>query len=485
MIFNFKNIFEKKNFIEKNKNKIFDLIIIGTGPAAYVLYESLNKKNKNILVIEKGALDHSINIDSKDKQSLITNENYKIKKNSRISALGGTGNIWAGVSSYIEKFEMYRRWEKNINLWRITHKERLNYYKEFKSRYLFKNLSLINDLKKKNRDNKLLRKRKFFSSTKPFRFNNINHYKESDLLINTSVKYLNNFKNKTCVELEDNKTKIYSNKILVCCGGLETNFLILRSIHNQRLNSAKNKSIVGKYFMDHPKFHLGIVRPKKSNLNFLKDVILKNYNKWIEYKGISLSENIQVKKKLLNSYVRFEKYLFIELVNKIRKEKYNFKCYLKILKLYFLKMLGKDFEYEKYKITMYSEMVPSKTNRIIYKKINKKDKFSISYKFSKKEFQTINYLVNVLNKKLDIDWNNKLKLSEKNIESLLMDSSHHMGGTIMGTNKNNSFVDKNLQIHGVHNIYICSTSVFPTSGSFNPTMTLCSLAIKLAKHLNK
>ena len=148
-------------------------------------------------------------------------------------------------------------------------------------------------------------------------------------------------------------------------------------------------------------------------------------------------------------------------------------------------MLGKDFEYEKYKITMYSEMVPSKTNRIIYKKINKKDKFSISYKFSKKEFQTINYLVNVLNKKLDIDWNNKLKLSEKNIESLLMDSSHHMGGTIMGTNKNNSFVDKNLQIHGVHNIYICSTSVFPTSGSFNPTMTLCSLAIKLAKHLNK
>mgnify|MGYP001326864643 FL=1 len=106
MIFNFKNIFEKKNFIEKKKKNIFFLLIIKKKNAAYVLYESLNKKNKNILVIEKGALDHSINIDSKDKQSLITNENYKIKKNSRISALGGTGNIWAGVSSYIEKFEM-------------------------------------------------------------------------------------------------------------------------------------------------------------------------------------------------------------------------------------------------------------------------------------------------------------------------------------------------------------------------------------------
>ena len=66
-----------------------------------------------------------------------------------------------------------------------------------------------------------------------------------------------------------------------------------------------------------------------------------------------------------------------------------------------------------------------------------------------------------------------------------MDSSHHMGGTIMGSNKKNSFVNKNLQIHGINNIHICSTSVFPSSGSLNPTMTLCSLAIKIAKYLNK
>ena len=72
-----------------------------------------------------------------------------------------------------------------------------------------------------------------------------------------------------------------------------------------------------------------------------------------------------------------------------------------------------------------------------------------------------------------------------NIENILLDSSHHMGGTIMGVSKKNSFVNKNLQIHGVRNVYICSTSVFPTSGSLNPTMTLCSLAIKLAKYLNK
>ncbi len=134
---------------------------------------------------------------------------------------------------------------------------------------------------------------------------------------------------------------------------------------------------------------------------------------------------------------------------------------------------------------MYNEMVPSKNNRIIYKKINKKEKFTISYKFSSKEFQTINFLVDILNNNLDINWNTESKLTKKNIENILLDSSHHMGGTIMGVSKKNSFVNKNLQIHGVRNVYICSTSVFPTSGSLNPTMTLCSLAIKLAKYLNK
>lgn len=485
MIINFKNIIEKKKFIKESKNKIFDFIIIGTGPAAYVLYEHLNKKNKNILIIEKGNLYYSENIETNSKQSLIANENYKIKKNSRISALGGTGNIWAGVSSYIEEFEMYSRWDKNKNLWPITHSEISKYYKKLKSKYLFKNLSLINDLNKKNRDNKFVRERSFFSNKEPFRFNNLDHYKESDLLINAKVKYLNDFKGKTFIELDDNKTKIYTKKILVCCGGLETNFLILRSVHNQKLKNVKNKSIVGRYFMDHPKFQLGIIKPTKSNLDFLRNVTLKNYNKWIEYKGISLSQDIQAKKKLLNSYVRFEKYLFIELVNKIKKRKYNFRFFLEIFKLYVLKIFNKDFEHEKFKITMYNEMVPSKNNRIIYKKTNKKEKFIITYKFSNKELLTIKFLVNILNNNLNINWNNQYRLTKKNIENILLDSSHHMGGTIMGFSKKNSFVNKNLQIHGVRNVYICSTSVFPTSGSLNPTMTLCALAIKLAKYLNK
>ena len=48
-----------------------------------------------------------------------------------------------------------------------------------------------------------------------------------------------------------------------------------------------------------------------------------------------------------------------------------------------------------------------------------------------------------------------------------------------------SFVDKNLKIHGSRSIFICSSSVFPTSGSVNPTMTLCALSLRLSDYLKK
>ena len=36
---------------------------------------------------------------------------------------------------------------------------------------------------------------------------------------------------------------------------------------------------------------------------------------------------------------------------------------------------------------------------------------------------------------------------------------------------------------GTKNIYICSSAIFPTSGSANPTMTICALSIRLGNYL--
>lgn len=60
---------------------------------------------------------------------------------------------------------------------------------------------------------------------------------------------------------------------------------------------------------------------------------------------------------------------------------------------------------------------------------------------------------------------------------------HHLGTTRMGHSTKDSVVNPDCQVHGVDNLYIASSSVFPTSGHANPTLTIVALAIRLAEHL--
>jgi hypothetical protein len=61
--------------------------------------------------------------------------------------------------------------------------------------------------------------------------------------------------------------------------------------------------------------------------------------------------------------------------------------------------------------------------------------------------------------------------------------SHHLGGVRMSQNREQGIVDANLSIHDHQNIFVCSTAVFPTFSSANPTLLLTQLAIRLGQHL--
>jgi choline dehydrogenase-like flavoprotein len=64
-------------------------------------------------------------------------------------------------------------------------------------------------------------------------------------------------------------------------------------------------------------------------------------------------------------------------------------------------------------------------------------------------------------------------------------TQHHMGTTRMHRDPAQGVVDENCRMHTVANLYIAGSSVFPTGGASNPTLTIVALALRLADHLKQ
>ncbi len=62
-------------------------------------------------------------------------------------------------------------------------------------------------------------------------------------------------------------------------------------------------------------------------------------------------------------------------------------------------------------------------------------------------------------------------------------SWHHMGTTRMHDDAKRGVVDANCRVHGIANLFVAGSSVFPTGGYANPTLTIVALALRLADHL--
>ena len=62
---------------------------------------------------------------------------------------------------------------------------------------------------------------------------------------------------------------------------------------------------------------------------------------------------------------------------------------------------------------------------------------------------------------------------------------HHLGTTRMAADPAQGVVDADCRVHELDNLWIAGSSVFPTGGYVNPTLTLVALALRLADRLRE
>jgi choline dehydrogenase-like flavoprotein len=60
---------------------------------------------------------------------------------------------------------------------------------------------------------------------------------------------------------------------------------------------------------------------------------------------------------------------------------------------------------------------------------------------------------------------------------------HHIGTARMGSDPHTSVVDSQGRVHGIGNLFLAGSAIFPTSSQANPTLTIVALALRLSRHL--
>ena len=76
---------------------------------------------------------------------------------------------------------------------------------------------------------------------------------------------------------------------------------------------------------------------------------------------------------------------------------------------------------------------------------------------------------------------------EESISVTLMnpDGAHATSTCRMSRSDADGVVDENLRVHNTDNLYVCSNAVFPNVTAVNPTLTVATLAVRLAEHIDQ
>jgi len=490
-------------FGDINPNTIYDVCIIGSGFAGAVLGEALARHGVKTVILESGPDPRGNAVDPRFQQlnafRSIGPIDYPVNT-SRFRGVGGTSWLWGGVCTrlhpadlapnayapagaswpirYEELEPFYQRAEETL---RVRGGPRSKYDPPRSKVYPFPSDRNVGPLQS------LLNNAGIIISDMPF---STSVQRKSSFLTDRygpmvlmTDRHLPDFQKSssgnffseitvtrlladpsgvvTGAEVRDldRNVKITRARVfVVACGGLESPRLLLLSRSARFPNGIGNDhDLVGRFFTEHSgKSFAGRVKIGWSSFGF--------YN----LRGFSYQYYEQFKKLGLGGMR-----LAFDLDPGIDKSDIMAVNLSKMVKGIFTPSLG---------ITIGFEIKPSPENRVTLD-VKAKDYFgnaigNLYMRESDDDARTLDSGTEIVRKIIPA-----LKL--ENVEELPRNpwAHHHMGTCRMGDNPRTSVVDRNLQVHGMKNLFVAGSSVFVTSGTAHPTLTLTALSLRLSEFL--
>ncbi len=507
-----------------------DIAIIGAGAAGITLTAELSSSNLKILLIESGDLSPQIasqKLAIGESSGDILPEGNHYLYASRLRYFGGSTNHWAGYTRPFDRIDFeerdwishsgwpfsldelkfgYQRANAHLGIHSFTYPKFLK--RKFDSQNLFEH-DKIENLKAKNRKSYIQNKDKRSKENEHLFTTRRFHIAKKRRL---GKHYLQKFKtnknvtlvlNSTVVELRlgQNTQQIVSARALtlgnhefffkarnfvLSAGGIENPRLLLLSNEVQKNGLGNQNDLVGRFFMEHPHLLAGraFIYHRANRLKYLQ----KHYNSSLRHSisgTLCPTEKTMRKHQLLNLNIQLMS-AFVCLKNgKLVNESKDLKK--DAYPLLTTENQGGTYAYLKVR----AEQSPNPRSRLTLSQ--KKDELGcqrarLNWVLNSEDFTSIKKNLTLLGRELGRCQLGRLQIDlhdQEDWPDLTYGGSHHMGTTRMHNSARGGVVDKQLKLHGYHNLFILGSSVFPTGGGVNPTLTIMALAVRLAERLKK
>ena len=500
-----------------------DLCIVGGGMAGIALAKEFANTGRSVVLLESGGLQFD-----RPTQDLYQGTNVRgdfSLTTSRFRMLGGTSYVWGGWSAPLDEIDFQQREWVPHSGWPITRAELVPYYRRAQPlcelgayRYTVPEWPSI-AARALALDPNLL-EHKFWQLSPQTNFGEkylgeLRQAPNITLLLNASATELVSAADARSVSavqvaaLNGRQTRVRARAYVLACGGIEIPRLMLASNRVEANGLANGNDLVGRYFMEHPHPDAGGVL-LTGDVESFRPYFDRQVGKEQVVLGIGPSAGAQRRLHLLNSSIAVHGELHFEpsdawdSLMKLSRA-FDERSWPSNAGTHVMNILG-DLDgvlreiYLKYRqgpirgfsFTGRTESTPNPNNRVTLEQ--ERDALGMPRVRLDWKPATADRLTMAKTMQLVAQEFGRLGVGRVRVSELLLQDDlrwsdnlswfgHHMGTTRMSADAKTGVVDPNCRVHGMENLFVASSSVFPTSGYANPTLTILALALRLGDHL--